>query len=234
MTELDASAMESRIEPVQSAIYLLFNEGFASSSGSHTLRADLCDEAIRMARMLVESTSKGDASMAALLALMLMHSARFEARVDKQGSLVMLEDQDRTQWNWARIREAMEWMERSAVGDSLSRYHLESAIAWEHCRAKDFAEIDWRKISEFYACLQQLMDSPMVQLNLAIAMSYSSGPDIGLAQLSQIRPEQRKRLRPWWDCAIADVYYRMGRIEHALAHWLDAERLAHNNGSKQE
>ncbi len=228
LTELDNAALESRIEAVQSTIYLLFNEGYASSSGYATLRNDLCDEAIRLARMLIASAPNASPSSCALLALMLMHSARFEARVDMFGSVVLLEDQDRSQWNWSRIREAMDWMSRSAEGTQLSRYHVESSIAWEHCRAKTFGEVDWSKIAERYKCLELVHPGPMVRLNLAIAFSYASGPEFGLSLLTKIDSDDRTRLRPWWDCAMADVLLRLGECMAAISHWRDAILLATN------
>ncbi len=226
LTELDLSAIESRIDAVQSTIYLLFNEGYSSSSGQHTLRKDLCEEAIRLARMLIGSTSVSNSCSYALLSLMLMHFARLDSRLDKNGSLVLLEDQDRSKWDWRWIREAMDCMAKSTNGDQLSRYHIEAAIAWEHCRANSFSEIDWRRISDYYANLMQIHSGPMVVLNHAIAMSYSDGPDVGLVQLTSISLDYRSRLRPWWDCAIAEVFFRLGKIEHAISHWQDAKLLA--------
>ena len=228
LAELDATAIESRIEAVQLAIYLLFNEGYASSSGETSLRKDLCNEAIRLARMLVAVIPSSESTSCALLALMLMHSARFETRIGQDGAIVLLEDQDRAQWNWSHIREAMQWMARSATGDRLSRYHVEAAIAWEHCRAASFHEVDWDAIAYKYRILAEIQPSPMVQLNLAIAVSYASSSEDGLNLLTQISAKDRVRLRPWWDCAIAEIYHRLGRTQDAIAHWQDAMALAIN------
>ncbi len=226
ITELDSAALESRIDAVQSTIYLLFNEGYASSGGHATLRKDLCEEAIRLARMLIASVPIAATTNCALLALMLMHSARFDARVDTYGSVVLLEDQDRARWDWNRIREALDWMAKSAGGTMLSRYHVEAAIAWEHCRAESFGEIDWSRIAMQYKCLERIHPGPMVRLNLAIALSYSSSPEIGLTFLSNIAVEDRTRLRPWWDCAMADVLFRLHNFKEAISHWQDALLLA--------
>ena len=233
ITELDNAALESRIDAVQSTIYLVFNEGYASSGGHTTLRKDLCEEAIRLALMLVASVPSVATSSCALLALMLMHSARFDARVDMHGSVVLLKDQDRSRWDWNRIREALDWMSKSADGTRLSRYHVEAAIAWEHCRAESFDEIDWSMIAVHYKCLQRIHSGPMVRLNLAIALSYSSSPEIGLTFLSDIVKEDRTRLRPWWDCAMADVLSRMGNFEDAISHWQDALLLASNPDQRE-
>lgn len=233
ITELDTHALKARVGAVQSTIYLLFNEGYSSFCGEYALRKDLCEEAIRLTRMLIQAIPEADPSSKALIALMLMHVARFDARVDESGSLVLLEDQDRSQWNWEKIREAMDWMAESATGEQLTRYHVEAAIAWEHCRAKNFHDIDWQKISEYYQGLMHIHPSPMIWLNLAIAVSYCLGPEVGMIQLTEISVEQRKRLRPWWDCALADLYLRLGRIDHAIAHWKDAMLLAKNSSQRE-
>ncbi len=141
IADLTHESIQSRIESVEGTIYLLFNEGYASSSGDHALRRDLCLEAIRLARMLNAYPWSARPHSAALMALMLLHAARMEARVKTDGTIVLLEDQDRTQWNWSWIREAMDWMARSTQADQLTRYHLESAIAWEHCRAPNFESV---------------------------------------------------------------------------------------------
>ncbi len=225
IADLDSSSMEARLEAVQATIYLLFSEGYSSSSGDVALRKDLCEEAIRLAGMLIQHTQLSAASNAALLALMLMHVARFDARVDTSGAIVLLEAQDRARWNWALIREAMEWMKRSTETHQVSRFHIESAIAWEHCRASSFEAIDWRRVVELYQSLECICPSPMVRLNRAIAWSYVSGPEVGLQHLIEIPEVDQSRLRPWWDCAVAEAYHRLGKTAEAIAHWTDALSL---------
>lgn len=225
IADLNPRSMENRLVAVQSAIYLLFNEGYSSSSGAVALRKDLCDEAIRLARMLIQHPQILPASSAALLALMLLHSARFDARFDTSGAIVLLESQDRSRWNWAMIREAMKWMARSTESNQLTRFHIESAIAWEHCRAANFEAIDWRRVVELYQALERLYPGPMVRLNLAIAWAYVAGPEIGLQRLIEIPESDRSRLRPWWDCAVAEAYHRSGKTAEATAHWTDALAL---------
>ncbi len=231
ISELDHRAIEARVPTVQTTIYfLLFSEGYWSSSGETTVRVELCDEAIRLARMLVRMVPYEQHSSAALLALMLMHSARFQARFDTQGSIILLADQDRASWDWGAIRESLEWMKQS-IGDQASRYHIEAAIAWEHCRATSVEEA-LEKVVEYYRVLDQIHPGPMVRLNLAIAVSYAEGPQIGLEVLGRISAEDRSRLRPWWDCAIAEVYHRLGQMREAVSHWEDALALASNHAQR--
>lgn len=232
MVDLDPRAMESRLEAVQSTIYLLFSEGYSSSSGELALRKDLCEEAIRLARMLLQQTQLESASSAALLAMMLMHAARFDARVDTSGAIVLLESQNRSRWEWHRIREAMQWMARSTESNQLSRFHVESAIAWEHCRAATFEQIAWQRVVELYQVLGKIVPSPMIRLNQAIASSYADGPQAGLQRLIDIPDFDRSRLRPWWDCAVAEIYHRLGKRNEAIAHWTDAHALTTNSAQR--
>lgn len=233
IAELSPHSMQGRLDAVQSSIYLLFSEGYSSSSGNVVLRKDLCEEAIRLARMLVQNREVTSATTAALLALMLMHTARFDARVDTNGAIVLLESQDRSRWDWRMIREAMDWMTRSTESDRPTRFHIESAIAWEHCRASSFETIDWSRVVELYQALERICPGPMVRLNLAIAWAYVAGPQVGLQRLIDIPESDRKRLRPWWDCAVAEAFHRLGKTAEATAHWSDALALtsgaAHRN-----
>jgi RNA polymerase sigma factor (sigma-70 family) len=229
---LDRESVADRLESVQFTIYLMFNEGFAASSGSSPIREELCDEAIRLSRMLNLHPQCAQPTSAALLSLLLLHSARLNGRVDSNGSIILLADQNRTLWNWTRVREAMDWMDRSAQGEQLSRYHIEAAIAWEHSRAPQFADTDWQRIVELYELLQDRFVSPAVRLNLAIAVSYAQDVSSGLGRLLQITDEQRRVLRPWWDCAMAQLLERNGQPQAAISHWRDAIALATNTAQR--
>ncbi len=131
IASLSVDAMQARLDAVLLVLYLMFNEGFSASQGESLLKRDVCDEAIRLNRMLIDhSLFSQSPAVAALLALMLMHSARFDTRLDADQCVVLLADQDRAAWDWSRVREAMHWMLVAARGERLSRYHIEVAIAW--------------------------------------------------------------------------------------------------------
>ncbi len=232
IVDLDGQAVAERLESVQATVYLIFNEGFASSEGSAPIRQDLCDEAIRLTRMLASHPVCSQPSTAALLALLLLHSARLGERIDAGGSIILLADQDRTQWSWTKVREAMNWMAQSADGDQLSRYHIEAAIAWEHSRVQQFSNTDWKRILELYKMLQNRYPSPAVLLNLAIAASYAIDCQEGLQRLLAISDQQRKPLRPWWDCAMADLLHRNQQTKAAISHLRDALALATNSAQR--
>jgi RNA polymerase sigma-70 factor (ECF subfamily) len=161
-----------------------------------------------------------------MLALLLLHAARLNSRLDSNGSIILLENQDRSQWNWTLIREAMEWATQAAKGNKLTRYHIEASIAWEYCRAAEFAATDWSRIDSLYKMLLARFSTPMIRLNAAVAHSYTQGPESGRKQLLSIDDADRKRLRPWWDCCMAQLYERAGSRSAALSHWRDALALS--------
>jgi RNA polymerase sigma factor (sigma-70 family) len=233
ITELNSSDVEARIESVLSTIYLIFNEGFFSSTGSAPIRNDLCEEAIRLVRMLAGHPICGCPSAFALLALFLLHSARMDSRFDSRGSMILLEDQDRSDWNSRSIREAMEWAKKSASGSELSRYHLEAAIAWEHCRATNFAATDWSRISAIYEMLLDRFSTPMIRLNAAVALSYAKGTRAGREQMLSINDVDRRRLRPWWDCCMAQLHERSNSPSAAISHWRDALALSTTSAQRK-
>src|SRR5436309_3340881 len=145
-----AAQLGARLDAVLAVVYLLFSQGCHVTHGDMPIRRDLCDDARRLARMRAAHPVGDVPAVHALLALMCFHGARFDARVALDGAIVLLEEQDRSAWNWGDVREGMEWLARSAAGDELTRYHVEAGIAWEHCRAPTFAETDWRRIAELY------------------------------------------------------------------------------------
>jgi RNA polymerase sigma-70 factor (ECF subfamily) len=226
LTELSSTDVIRRSDSVLSTIYLIFNEGFSASTGESPIRNELCEEAIRLVRMLADHPICQSPAVFALLALFLFHSARLDSRLDASGSVILLADQDRSQWNWGLICEAMDWMAKAARGSELSRYHIEAAIAWEHCRATEFAATDWPRIVQLYKTLLDQFSTPMIQLNAAVAHSYAHGPEVDREQLLSINDADRKRLRPWWDCCMAQLLECSGATARALSHWRDALALS--------
>jgi RNA polymerase sigma-70 factor (ECF subfamily) len=231
--ELDSDQVRERLDAVLSTIYLIFNEGYATTQGESPIRRDLCEEAIRLAKMLAAHPACNSPSAEALVALLLLHAARFDGRQGPDGSIVLLAHQDRQQWNSDWLREAMTYAARAARGTELSRYHLESAIAWEHCRAPNFESTDWRRIADYYQLLCQQHTSPMIQLNAAVAVSYAESVQRGKELLLQISDSDRRRLRPWWDCCLAQIHERLGRWDIAQSHWRDALALAASPSQRQ-
>lgn len=232
LRELQTADTLARIESVLSTVYLIFNEGYSATAGNSPIRDDLCEEAIRLARMLANHRECACPSAFGLLGLLLLHAARRNGRLDSQGCLVLLADQDRSLWDWELIRESMQWMQHSACGTELSRYHIEAAIAWEYVRAANFYATNWIRIEALYSMLMARFSTPMIRLNAAIACSYAESPERGREKLLAMSGTERKLLRPWWDCCMAQLYERMANLTTSLGYWKDALALAPGESQK--
>ncbi len=177
------SRLELRLDSVHTILYLLFNEGYASSHSEEVIRRSLCEEAIRLCGMLADHPAFHSDVTWALLALMKLHAARFDARLDEHGDIVLLEDQDRSRWDRALITEGLRDLERASEALRVSTYHLKAAIAALHCIAPSVAETDWSAILDLYGTLIELKPSPIYQLNRAIALSKVQGPAAGISAI---------------------------------------------------
>lgn len=185
----EGEEISSRLEGVLHTLYLLFNEGYKASSGDTLLREDLCFEAIRLATALVEHPVGNQPRAHALLALMLLNAARSPARLDAQGNILRLKEQDRTAWDKTKIARGLYHLNLSATGDDVSDYHLQAGISACHCAAPDYESTDWPRILAMYNSLIELDDSPIVALNRAVAVAHVQGPAAGIkaVQASQKR-----------------------------------------------
>jgi RNA polymerase sigma factor (sigma-70 family) len=179
--------LEQRLDSVLQSLYLLFNEGYKASSGENLVREELCEEAIRLAELLVTHPAGNQPKTHALLALMLLNAARNPTRLDSEGNLLRLQKQDRTRWDKSMIARGMFHFAQSAVGDELSEYHLQAGIAACHCAAKDYESTDWQKILSLYNRLIEFDESPVVALNRAVAIANLHGPKAGLEAVRDVR-----------------------------------------------
>lgn len=183
--ELPSGAdLAPRLDGVLGALYLLFNEGYKASSGDRLLREDLCDEAIRLATLLCEHPAGNTPRSHALLALMLLTSARAPARANARGELLRLDEQDRSKWDRARIDRGLAHLAASTAADRPSEYHLLAGIAALHCTATGHASTDWPRILAHYDALLRLKQSPIIALNRAVAQAHAEGPDSALRTLA--------------------------------------------------
>ena len=182
-----AKELGQRLDGVLQSLYLLFNEGYKASSGENLVREELCDEAIRLTGLLVQHPVGNQPKAHALLALMLLNAARIPTRVDSEGNLLRLKEQDRTRWDQSMIARGMFHFAQSAAGDELSEYHLQAGIAACHCAARDYESTDWRQILSFYDGLVEFDDSPVVALNRAVAVANIHGPRAGLQAVAAIQ-----------------------------------------------
>jgi RNA polymerase sigma-70 factor, ECF subfamily len=202
-----------RLESVLATVYLIFNEGYLASGADSLVRADLCAEAIRLARVLREVMPR-EPEVAALLSLMLLHDSRRETRTDDEGRLVLLDDQDRERWDRDKIAEGLELAATAAPGGPRP-YTLQALIAAEHSRARTAADTDWPQILRLYDWLAQVSPSPVVDLNRAVAVAMADGPEAGLALIDEI--EGLDSYGPFYT-ARADLLRRLGSREAAPAY----------------
>lgn len=176
-----------RMDVVLEALYLLFNEGYKASTGDKLVREDVCQEAIRLAGLLAEHAIGNRPRSHALLALMLLNAARLPSRVDDEGNLLRLQEQDRRRWDQPMLARGMFHFAQSAEGEELTRYHLQAGIAACHCAAPDYDATDWNQILALYDRLVALDDSPIIALNRAVAVAHVEGPGAGIAAVESIR-----------------------------------------------
>jgi RNA polymerase sigma-70 factor (ECF subfamily) len=180
-----AHLLPDRTSGVLGVLYLLFNEGYAASAGADHVRHDLCEEAIRLARLLA-GLMPGEPEVLGLLALMLLQDSRRAARIDADGDLVTLDEQDRSRWDHGKIEEGDAVLETAAHLGRPGPYQLQAAIALCHASAATAPETDWAVIVRLYDRLLQLAPSPVVRLNRAVAVSMAEGPEVGLALVEEI------------------------------------------------
>jgi RNA polymerase sigma-70 factor (ECF subfamily) len=216
----EASQLAERTGAVMAVVYLIFNEGYAATAGDTWLRRDLCREAIRLGRLVAELT--GDAEARGLLALMLLHDARRDARTDARGDVVLLEDQDRARWDQAQIAEALALVPDALRGGP-GPYSLQAAIAALHASAPRARDTDWRQIAGLFDELARRQPTPIVALNRAVAIAMWRGPEAGLPLIDELAdPLAGYHL---WHAARADLLRRLGRHREAAAAYRAA--LAH-------
>jgi RNA polymerase sigma-70 factor, ECF subfamily len=219
--------LPERLDGVLRVLYLVFNEGYAASSGDMLVRRELSAEAIRLAR-IVAALLPDEPEATALLALMLLHDARRPARVDAAGSLVLLEDQDRSRWDREQIDEGLALVEAALRAGRPGPYQLQAAIAALHDQAETPAATDWTQIAQLYAALARMDPSPVVGLNFAVAVAMAEGPATGLALMDGLADEPRLADYPYLHAARADLLRRLSRWTEAGAAYRRALDLTGN------
>jgi RNA polymerase sigma-70 factor (ECF subfamily) len=225
--EIPAGAeLPQRLEGVLQSLYLLFNEGYKASAGDKLIREDICEEAIRLADLLARHPAGNRPKTHALLALMWLNAARLPARVDEEGNLLRLREQDRTKWNQQMIARGLFHLSQSAAGGEISEYHLQAGIAACHCAAKNYASTDWENILSFYDRMLTFDNSPVIALNRAVALAELRGPQSGIEAVNAIPDLKSLESYYLFHAVMGDFELQLHHLPIAAAHFQRALQLA--------
>ena len=226
-------AFTDRLPAVQRALYLLFNEGYHGASAESAVRGELCREAMRLVNVLGTHPHGDTPTTRALAALMCLHAARLPARLDAEGELQSLFDQDRSRWDRALVAEGERLLTMSATGAEMTDYHVEAAIAWLHATAPSAEQTEWKRIVALYDRLMTIRPSPVVALNRAVAIAQRDGPERGLEEIRGIADAERLESYPFYPAALGELELRCGHHDSARIHFRSARELARNPSERR-
>lgn len=224
--------IKSRNEAVLNSIYLLFNEGYNSTHTDEVIRKDLIDEALLLCKLLTENKHTQLPETFALMGLMCFHSARSESRLTAEGEIILLEHQDRSKWNSELIQLGNEYMHKAAFGNSISPYHLEAAIAYEHCISKSFEMTNWTRILELYDWLCQLAPSAITNMNRAVIVLKLQGATAALAVLETISDKNKLESYYLYHSLLGEIYSQQNDTIKAILHFEKAIKLTRSAKEK--
>lgn len=227
----ETNEMSERLDAVLTVIYLVFTEGYAATRSGPLVRTDLCTEAIRLGRLIRALMAPSvPAEATGLLALMLLHDARRDARLDDAGDLIVLDEQDRSLWNHAQINEALPLVDEALQGGP-NPFSLQAAIAAQHCRASRAAATNWPEIVRLYELLERAQPSPVVSLNRAVAVAMADGPQRGLSIMDELTGDLDHYYL--WHAARADLQRRLGSAEEAVKSYQRALTLVTHDSERR-
>jgi len=226
-------ALQSRLDNVLETIYLLFNEAHSSSFHESLTRADLAEDTIRLCTLLTEHATTKLPRTDALLALLYFHTSRLASRIDEQGDLLLLKHQRRELWDKRMIELGVFYLNRAATGSSMSRYHLEAAIAYEHCKAEQYTDTDWHAILNYYDLLIKLIPSQVILLNRAIVIKELEGPAAAFECIRQIPGINFLQEYYLLHAILGELHMEMGETANAKKHYEKAISLSVSETEKR-
>ncbi len=225
--------IKNRTDSVLNTIYLLFNEGYNSTSSEELIRKDVIAEAMMLCKLLAENDHTQQPEVFALMALMCFHSSRSDSRVTTEGEIILLPMQDRNKWDTALIDKGNEYMNQAAFGQVISTYHIEAAIAWEHCSAKTFKDTNWPRILEYYEWLCKISPSPVNELNKAVAIMELYGATAALHELEKIMDKKKIESYYLYHSLYGEIYSRLNNLPAAKRSFESAIALTHSSVEKK-
>jgi RNA polymerase sigma factor (sigma-70 family) len=234
--EIPADAeLQGRLEPVLDSIYLLFNEGYRSTHDVNPVRTDLMGEALLLGKLLADNPHTRHPPVFALMALMCFHASRSNSRVTSGNELILLPDQNRALWDRRLIAQGNEYMDRAAAGDAVSAYHIEAAIAYEHCTAASFEATNWPRILAYYEWLCRIAPGPMADLNRIIVLMQVKGPAAALEALHALVSSGGNKwdTYPLYHATAGEIHARLGDAERARAAYQAALELTQSEAEKK-
>ena len=227
-------ALQERLDTVYTVLYLLFNEGYNSSKADELIRYDLCAEAMRLCKLLMDHKAGGLPASFALFSLMCFQSSRFDSRMGDDHTIILLEHQDRSKWNKELIQAGYYYLNQSSQGEYLSVYHIESAIAAEHCLSPDFASTNWESLLRLYDCLLEHKPTPIVQLNRAILLAQLKDLTGAIDTILDIpRINELLKNHYIYPAVLGDLYAKAGNAGEAKRYLQDAYQLTPSLAEKK-
>ena len=217
--------IKNRTGAVLNTIYLLFNEGYNSTHSEALIRKDVIEEAMMLCKLLTENKFTQLPEVFALMALMCFHSSRSESRMTPEGEIILLSMQDRSRWNTALILEGNEYMNKAAFGNEINSYHLEAAIAFEHCTAEHFEQTNWKRILRYHESLCNISPSPITKLNKVVAVMQVDGAKAALLELESIREKKKLESYYLYHSLLGEIHARLNDSVKAKSYFESAIKL---------
>jgi len=228
------SALQQRLDMVYTALYLLFNEGYNSLKADELIRRDLCSEAMRCCKLLTEHALVKQPIAQALLALMCLHASRFDSRINLHNDIILLQEQDRNQWDHELIQTGFYYLNQSSNGERLTKYHIEAAIAAEHALATHFEDTNWQRLLQLYDLLLETSPSPVIHLNRAVVLAQTGLTEEAITSILRI-PEIDTVLQTdhLYSAVLGDLYKRLSNTIKAKTYWQRAQEITSSFAEKK-